>query len=97
MVQFDTLTNRQALVSVLAPVGAPIIDNQGLSDGRYLWIFKLPVIIRFYGSQNLPDQTMDLTIIVGRISMEDDVYGVQIDSIIASNIKRVRNYNGPGA
>jgi len=97
LIQFDTLTTRQALVSVLTPLGAPIIDNQGVSNNQYLWVLKLPVIVKFYGSKSMPDQKMDLSIIVGRISMEKDVYGIKIISIKASNIKQIRGYSGPAS
>ena len=97
MVQFDNYTTRQSLVSVLKPLGAPIIDNQGVANNQYLWILKLPVVVRFYGSKDLPDQKMNLSIVIGRTSMATDVYGIKIMSIRATDIQRIRNYTGPKA
>jgi hypothetical protein len=96
MVQFDTLTTRQALVSVLTPISAPQFPNQGVlhSKGKYFWIATLPVRIRFYGNESLPVQTMKLAVTVDRISMANDVDGIKIDSIVASEVKHIRDYAG---
>ncbi|MFN3235243.1 MAG: DotI/IcmL family type IV secretion protein [Gammaproteobacteria bacterium] len=85
---FTTLTSAQALSSILHPQGAPVLVNRGVYRGHYVWMIEIPVKVEFAGSVVVPPVDMKLTLLVKRISMEDDVYGLAIDSITASNVIR---------
>ena len=89
MYQFNSLTSKDYLISTLRPQGAPIIDNKGVSQGRYMWVIELPVVIHFNGTVQVPDQSMTLKIIVIRTPMDSDIDGVKIEQIQALNVKKL--------
>lgn len=88
MVPLGEYTQKDVIVSTVYPKGAPSIYDQGVSNGRYFWIFDFPVDVEFAGTVSIPSQTMVLRIVAVRTSMDNDVYGVKIASISASNIVR---------
>lgn len=88
MANFGQYTTKDVIVSVLNPKGAPTVYDQGVANGRYYWIFDLPIEVQFSGSVALPTQSMTLRIVVVRTSMDNDVYGIKIASITASHIRK---------
>lgn len=88
LAHFGEYTKKNVLVSVVYPRGAPALYDQGVTAGRYYWIFDFPIDIEFSGSMTVPNQEMTLRILVVRTSMENDVDGIKIASISASNIRR---------
>lgn len=87
IVQFDTLTTQEALVSLIQPQGSPIIYNQGLVNSVYTWVYDFPIMVLFKGTVNIPTETMTLHITVSRTSMEEDVDGVKITGIKAVDVR----------
>lgn len=88
MVRFDTLTTKETLISVVHPMQAPTIYNQGLVNGVYTWIYDFPIKVQFSGSVPTPAQSMMLRITVIRTSMENDVDGIKISGMQARDIQR---------
>ena len=88
MAHLGEYTTKEVIVSVVHPKGAPALYDQGVANGRYYWIFDLPIDVQFSGSVNIPSQSMTLRIVVVRTSMDNDVYGIKIASIKANNIRR---------
>jgi hypothetical protein len=88
MAHLGDYTTKDVIVSVVHPKGAPALYDQGIANGRYYWIFDLPIDVQFSGSISIPSQSMTLRIVVVRTSMDNDVYGIKIASIKASNIRR---------
>jgi len=88
MAHLSDYTTTEVISSMLVAKAAPILYDQGLSNGRYYWVFDTPVEVSFSGSVQIPTQTMSLRLIVVRTSMENDVDGIKIASIQASNIRR---------
>ncbi len=85
---FGEYTTKEVIVSIVRPKGAPALYDQGVSNGQYYWIFDLPINVEFSGSVIIPPQTMTLRIALVRTSMDNDVYGIKIASMLASNIRR---------
>lgn len=81
-------TQKDVIVSTVYPKGAPATYDQGVASGRYFWIFDIPIEVQFSGSVLLPSQSMTLRVVVVRTSMENDVYGVKIASITASDVRK---------
>lgn len=88
MVPLGEYTQKDVIVSTVYAKGAPSIYDQGVANGRYFWIFDFPVDVEFAGTVSIPSQSMTLRLVVVRTSMENDVYGVKIAAITASNIQR---------
>jgi hypothetical protein len=90
MIDFNTLTNSQNLISTIVPLGAPTINRQGNNDGVYEWLFEVPVRVRFAGTLEVAGQEMVLQIILSRIPMDTNIDGILITSMSAINIKKQR-------
>lgn len=88
MAHFGEYTTKEVVVSVVTPKGAPAIYDQGVLSGRYYWIFDFPIEVQFSGSISIPTFDMTLRVVVVRTSMDNDVYGIKIASITASNIRQ---------
>ncbi|MES2203638.1 MAG: DotI/IcmL family type IV secretion protein [Pseudomonadota bacterium] len=88
LAHFGEYTTKDVVVSTIFPRGAPAIYDQGIINGRYSWAFDFPVEVQFSGSISIPSQTMTLRIVVVRTSMENDVDGIKIAAISASDIRR---------
>lgn len=91
MAHLGDYTTTEVISSMIVAKAAPILYDQGLSSGRYYWVFDIPVEVSFSGSVQIPTQTMALRLIIVRTSMENDVDGIKIASIQASNIRRGNN------
>ena len=61
---------------------APTLINQGVVNGRFIWIIQMPVTIVFAGYRPLPRKTLNFEIRVVRVTTEDNLAGVAIDNII---------------
>ncbi len=59
--------------------GAPFVVNQGLLGGRYSWWMQMPVKINYSAGQI---QTLDLQVLVVRVSTLDNLYGVEIENML---------------
>ena len=88
MAHFGEYTTKNVVSSIVSPKGAPAVYDQGVTNGRYFWVFDFPIEVQFAGSIAIPTQDMTLQIIVVRTSMENDVDGIKIASITASDIRR---------
>lgn len=73
--------NQQVVTA--APRGAPVLDREGVVQGRYQWIVQLPMILTYQsGSQKRSDSLM-VTIVVVRVSRLESPNGVGIEQWIA--------------
>lgn len=88
MAHFAEYTTKEVVVSTVLPKGAPAVYDQGVSNGRYSWAFDFPIEVQFSGSILIPSQAMTLHIVVVRTSMENDVDGIKIAAITATDIRR---------
>lgn len=88
---FSQYTTKDTIVSVVHPKGAPALYDQGVTNGRYYWIFDLPIDVQYSGSVNVPSQSVSLHIVIVRTSMDNDVYGIKIASITANSVKKINS------
>lgn len=73
--------NQQVVTS--APRGAPVLDREGVVQGRYQWIIQLPMIVTYQsGAQKRSDSLM-VTIVIVRVSRLESPNGVGIEQWIA--------------
>lgn len=73
--------NQQVVTA--APRGAPVLDREGVVQGRYQWIVQLPMVLTYQsGAQKRSDSLM-VTIVVVRVSRLESPNGVGIEQWIA--------------
>jgi intracellular multiplication protein IcmL len=65
------------------PSGAPIVTNEGLQAGRYVWLIQVPVDLNYTyaGSIRRQDQTLTLQLTVVRVPTLNNLSGVAIDNV----------------
>lgn len=74
-------TNQQVLTA--APQGAPILQSEGLVNGRYQWVVQIPMILSYQaGSKSRSDRLM-VTLVIVRIPRLESSSGVGIEQWIA--------------
>jgi len=73
---------RQQVVTA-APQGAPILESEGLRNGRYQWIVQVPLTLRYQsGAQSRADSLL-VTVVVVRVPRLESPNGVGIEQWIA--------------
>lgn len=80
--ELETIISQRAVMSAI-PGGAPIILNQGVNQGSYAWMIKVPVVLRIQGPIGIT-QPMVVTIQVNRVSLENNPKGIAISQFVAS-------------
>lgn len=62
---------------------APIVIQEGVFNGRYVWRLRVPVIVTYASkTHKVPTQNLMLTVTVIRVNSYENPYGVGISSII---------------
>ena len=80
--ELETIIRQKAVMSAL-PAGAPVILNQGVNQGAYAWMIRIPIVLQIQGSVNI-SQPLLVTIQVTRVSLENNPKGVGISQFVAS-------------
>jgi len=88
MAHLGEYTHKDTVVSIVYPKGAPSLYDQGVTEGRYYWVFDFPIEVQFSGTLAIPTQDMTLRIVLVRTSMENDVDGIKIASIASSELRK---------
>jgi intracellular multiplication protein IcmL len=66
-----------------APKSAPTIEQQGLVDGVYRWVVDLPLIVTYQSGTNTQSDTINVQLVIVRVSTLDSSSGVGIQQWIA--------------
>jgi len=74
-------TNQQVVTA--APQGAPILQSEGLINGRYQWIVQLPLIVTYQSGARTKSDSLIVTIVVVRVPRLESPNGVGIEQWIA--------------
>lgn len=78
----ETMEKRQLNIKG-TPGAAPQIIRQGVVDGVYQWVLKMPYKIEYLGAGEIPQATAgDLTLVVQRVPNLENPDGVGIDQWI---------------
>lgn len=76
-------TNSQVVTA--APRGAPILQNEGVVQGRYQWIVQIPMVLTYQsGSKTRSDQLI-VTLVIVRVSRLDSPSGLGIAQWVAAS------------
>lgn len=73
--------NQQVVTA--APQGAPILESEGLSGGRYQWIIQLPLVLSYQSGARQRSDSLLVTVVVVRVPRLESPNGVGIEQWIA--------------
>ncbi len=78
----DGVQKSQQIVTA-APKSAPVIVQQGLVDGIYRWVIELPLIVTYQSGTAQQSNTLNVQLVVVRVSTLDSSSGVGIQQWVA--------------
>lgn len=73
--------NQQVITAI--PQGAPILQSEGLVNGRYQWIIQLPLTLSYQSGARTRSDNLLATIVVVRVPRLESSNGVGIEQWIA--------------
>lgn len=73
----------QKLVMTAVPTGAPVILEEGIRNGRYMWKIQIPMLLKLDGARSL-SQPVKVTVLVQRVSLINNPKGVAIVNYVVS-------------
>jgi intracellular multiplication protein IcmL len=73
--------NQQVLSA--APRGAPVMQSEGLVNGRYQWTVQLPMVVTYQSGSMTRSDNLMVTIVVVRVPRLESSNGVGIEQWIA--------------
>lgn len=73
--------NQQVVTAV--PQGAPILESQGLVNGRYQWIVQLPIVLTYQAGSRSRNDSLLVTVVIVRVPRLESANGVGIEQWIA--------------
>ncbi len=73
--------NQQVVTA--APQGAPILESEGLVDGRYQWVIQLPMVVTYQSGARTKQDNLLMTLVVVRVPRLESPNGVGIEQWIA--------------
>jgi intracellular multiplication protein IcmL len=78
----ETVEKNQQIVTA-APQKAPVIIQQGMVNGLYRWIIEMPLIVTYQAGATQQSSTINVQLVVVRVSTLDSPSGVGIQQWIA--------------
>lgn len=70
------------MVSDVKITGAPQVIQKAIVDGRYAWKVSLPVVMTYTGASRTIPMTMNLNLIVLRVSVKDNPNRIAINNFL---------------
>ncbi len=82
----DAVQKRKLIVSAV-PRGVPVIQNQGVLNGRYFWRVQVPMLVTYQSQSETFHSDLLATLTIRRISTLTRSDGIGIDSFIAQQVR----------
>lgn len=79
----ETVEANQQVVTA-APTGAPVIQSEGLVNGRYQWVVQLPMSLTYQSGSKTRSDNLLVTLVIVRVPRLESPNGVGIEQWIAS-------------
>lgn len=73
--------NQQVVTAT--PRGAPVLDKEGIVQGRYQWIIQLPMVLTYQSGTQKRSDNLLVTIVIVRVSRLESPNGVGIEQWVA--------------
>lgn len=80
----DSVTTTQQVVTA-EPRSAPILENQGVINGKYRWIIRLPIRVTYRAGTQSRTDDLTVTLVVDRVPSLENPAGVGIEQWIAKS------------
>ncbi len=82
--QSNNLTSlvKLKMVSNATVTGAPVMQYQGVLDGRYIWKIEMPILISYTNLNKTIPVPLKVTLIVVRVSVQDNPNGIEINQFL---------------
>ncbi len=71
-------------VITAAPRGAPVLQSEGESGGRYQWIVKIPMVLTFQSGTKRSNKNWEVTLVVVRVPRLESPNGIGIAQWLAA-------------
>ena len=79
----EALEENQQVITA-APRGAPVLQSEGLSGGRYQWIVQIPMILTFQSGSQTRSARWMVTLVVVRVPRLESPNGIGIAQWVAA-------------
>jgi intracellular multiplication protein IcmL len=79
----DSVQSLQQIVTT-TPRSAPVLTQQGVLNGRYRWILKMPIAVKYQGVKETRTDNLDLQLVIERVPSLENPSGVGIAQWIAA-------------
>jgi len=79
----ETVLTKKLVVSAVA-TGTPIIQDQGVINGRYAWKVQMPMLVTFQSTSEKTQQPLIVTMVVTRVPTVNMPKGIAIASYVSS-------------
>lgn len=76
----DSVIKKKIIVSAI-PGGTPVIQNQGVLDGRYAWRIQMPLLVTYHTGGQQFNNTLMVSMLVVRVSTTQNPEGIAIAQI----------------
>ena len=73
--------NQQVITA--APAGAPILEQEGVVNGRYQWVVQIPMVLSYQAGSKTRRDNLLITLVVVRVPRLESPNGVGIEQWIA--------------
>ncbi len=73
--------NQQVITT--APAGAPILQSEGVANGRYQWLIQIPIILTYQSGAKTKSNSLLVSVVVVRVPRLENPSGVGIEQWIA--------------
>jgi intracellular multiplication protein IcmL len=77
------VTEKKLIVSAVA-TGAPVILQEGVTDGVYTWRVQMPMLITYQSASQVSPQSVVVTMLIVRVSPLNSARGIGIAQFVAS-------------
>lgn len=74
-------SNQQVVTA--APQGAPVLESEGLVQGRYQWVVQIPMVLTYQSGSKTRTDSILVTVVVVRVPRLESANGVGIEQWIA--------------
>ena len=66
-----------------APKGAPILQSEGVYNGRYQWTVQLPMVVNYQAGSQVRTDNLLITLVIVRVPRLESPNGVGIEQWVA--------------
>lgn len=77
------MVEKNQQVVTAAPRGAPVLQSEGLVQGRYQWVLQIPLVLSYQSGSKVRNDNLMVTLVIVRVPRLESPNGVGIEQWIA--------------